>query len=61
MANRVLNKQLNAKLEELRDRPNTTYNRGILHGFLLAIMTEGKIDRSEAQDILEQFGEKPTV
>ena len=58
MAGRVLNKQLDAKLEELLNRPNNEYNRGILHGFLLALTTEHKIENYEAIDILEEFGRK---
>jgi len=58
MAGRVLNRKLDAKLEELLKRPNNEYNRGILHGFLLALATEGKIDTYEAMDILEEFRTK---
>lgn len=58
MAGRVLNKVVDAKLEEILQRPNNEYNRGILHGFLLALMTEGKIDNNEALEILAEFGRK---
>ena len=58
MTGRVLNRQLDAKLEELIQRPNNEYNRGILHGFLLALTTEGKLDNYEAVDVLEEFGRK---
>lgn len=58
MAGRVLNKIVDAKLEELLQRPNNEYNRGILHGFLLALTTEGRLDTYEAIDILEEFGRK---
>lgn len=58
MAGRILNRQLDAKLEELIQRPNNEYNRGVLHGFLLAMNTQGKIDNYEAVEILEEFGRK---
>ena len=58
MAGRVLNKIVDAKLEEIMRRPNNEYNRGILHGFLLALTTEGRLDNYEAIDILEEFGRK---
>lgn len=61
MANVVLNKQLDAKLDELMERPNNKYNRGILHGFLLALTTEGRLDDNEAIELLEKFGEKEEV
>lgn len=41
----MVNKVLQAKLDELLARPNTTYNRGILHGFLLAMTTENRLDK----------------
>lgn len=58
MAGRVLNKVVDAKLEEILQRPNNEYNRGILHGFLLALTTEGKLDNYEAFELLEEFGRK---
>ena len=61
MANRVLNKQLNEKLDGLLKRPNNRYNRGILHGFLLALTTEGRLDNDEAIAILDEFREKEEV
>lgn len=54
----MVNKQLTNKLNELMERPNTEYNRGILHGFLLALATEGRIDNYEAVEYLEKFMQK---
>ena len=54
----MLNKVLQAKLDELIDRPNTEYNRGVLHGFLLAMTTERRLDSDEALDYLYRFREK---
>lgn len=57
----MVNKKLQDKLDELMTRPNTTYNRGILHGFLLALTTEDRIDGQEAIGLLEKFGERDSV
>lgn len=51
----MVNKVLVNKLDELMTRPNNRYNRGILHGFLLALITEGRMDNNEAMDYLERF------
>ena len=58
MAGRVLNKQLDAKLEEIMQRPNNEYNRGLLHGFLLALTTTGRLENYEALDIIDEFRAK---
>ena len=57
----MVNKKLQYKLDELMTRPNTTYNRGILHGFLLALVTENRIDGQEAIELLEKFGQRDLV
>ena len=54
----MVNKVLTTKLDELMERPNTTYNRGILHGFLLALIAEGRLENYEALEYLDKFREK---
>lgn len=54
----MLNKVLQAKLDELMDRPNNRYTRGILHGFLLAMTTENRISNEEALAYMYTFAEK---
>lgn len=51
----MVNKVLQAKLDELMDRPNNEYNRGILHGFLLALVAEGRFEGTEALEYLDKF------
>ena len=54
----MITKVLEARLEELKSRPNNTYNRGILHGFLLALTTEERLGNFEAINILDEFRAK---
>lgn len=51
----MVNKVLEAKLNELMERPNNAYTRGVLHGFLLALTTENRMDNDEALDYLDRF------
>lgn len=41
------------KLQEFSDRPNNQYTRGILHGYLLCLTTEGIITKDDAVEILD--------
>lgn len=43
------------KLKEITTRPNTAYNRGIVHGYLLVLTDLGVISFDEARSILEQI------
>ena len=45
-------------LSDIISRPNTTYNRGILHGYLLALTTEDIIDSDDAMAIFDQIIER---
>ena len=45
-------------LKYIIGKTNNSYNRGILHGFLLALTTDGVISNYEAISILEQFYEE---
>ena len=44
-----------AMLIQITRRPNTEYNRGIIHGYLFALTTQGIINNSEAIALLEQI------
>ena len=44
-----------ALLYDFKNRANNRYNRGILHGYLLALSTQGIIDNGDALDILDQL------
>lgn len=44
-----------AMLSDFKNRANNRYNRGVLHGYLLALSTQGIIDNADAIDILEQI------
>ena len=45
-------------LEHIIGKVNNCYNRGTLHGFLLALTTDDVISNYEAISILEQFYEE---
>ena len=45
-------------LKYIIGKVDTKYNRGTLHGFLLALTTDGVISNYEAISILEQFYEE---
>lgn len=52
-------KEVVNKLTELAGRtPTDAYNRGILHGFLLALSLKGIIDNEDALDILCEYREE---
>ena len=42
-------------LDDFRNRDNSRYTRGIVHGYLLALLTQGIIDNDDAIDILDQL------
>ena len=42
-------------LDIITKRPNTEYNRGVVHGYLLTLSTEGIIGGDDALSILEQI------
>ena len=42
-------------LEDFKNRYNNRYTRCVIHGYLLALSTQGIIDNDDALDILEQI------